>query len=63
MNLISKTRESSTMQALIPALGVVLYRFFTDDDMSANDFATAYAILMGIWLGREWRSAHYANKD
>ena len=59
MSLIGKTRESTTLQLLIVPLGLVCWKYFTDDIQSATEFASAIGVLMAVWLGREWRSAHY----
>ena len=58
MRLLAKTRESSTLQLLLPALALVGYKFVMTD-MDVNSFATAYSLLLAVWLGREWKSAHY----
>ena len=58
MRLLAKTRESSTLQMLLPAIGLLLYKFATTD-MDPNSFAMAFATLLAVWLGREWKSAHY----
>lgn len=59
MALIKKTRESTTMQLLLVPLCLVCWKYFTDDIESATEFAQAFGMLMAVWLGREWRSAHY----
>jgi len=63
MSLIAKTRESTTMQLLLVPLALVSWKYFDTDATSATEFAQSYATLMAVWLGREWRSAHYDNKD
>ena len=30
---------------------------------SATDFGIAIAAVLSIWLGREWKETHYADKD
>jgi len=62
MKIIGKTRESTTLQMLLPALALVGWKYATSDTMSATEFAQAFGILMAVWLGREWRSAHYKDK-
>ena len=72
MSLIKKTRESSTMSIVLPAAALVMIKFALADldvaglnfpEMSATEFGIAFAAILAVWLGREWRSAHYAGKD
>ena len=59
MSIIGKTRESTTLQILLVPLALVCWKYGTTDTMATMEFAQAIGILMAIWLGREWRSAHY----
>lgn len=61
MKLIAKTRESTTLQLLLIPFGLVCWKYFNSEIQSATEFATAVGTLLAIWLGREWRSAHYQN--
>lgn len=72
MSLIKKTRESSTMAIVLPAAVLVMFKFAVAGtnllgmdfpEMSATEFGIAFAAVLAIWLGREWRSAHYAKSD
>ena len=59
MRLIGKTRESSTLQLLLPPYALVCWKYFAGTTMTATEFAGAIGILLAIWLGREWKSAHF----
>jgi len=59
MSLIKKTRESTTMQLLLVPLVLVCWKYFDGSITSSTEFAQAFAMLMAVWLGREWRSSHY----
>ena len=68
MSIIKNSRESTTLQILIPMLITVWVKFvlagltistYQFPAMSASEFVAAIAGLMLIWLGREWRSSHY----
>lgn len=63
MSLIAKTRESTTMQLLLIPLGLVCWKYFDGSIESATEFAQAFGMLMAVWLGREWRSAHYKGSE
>ena len=56
---MGKTRESTTMQLLLLPFGLVNWKYYQSETMSATEFATAIAALLAVWLTREWRSAHY----
>jgi len=32
-------------------------------EMSGGEFAAAVTAVLGIWLGREWRKAHYTGSN
>lgn len=72
MSLIKKTRESSTMQLVFPAVIVLMLKFsfagvefqgFGIDlklpEMGAEAFGIAFGLIMAVWLQREWRSAKF----
>ena len=39
------------------------YNLGTVPAMSAGEFAAATAAILAVWLGREWRAAHYSQKQ
>jgi hypothetical protein len=47
------------MQLLLIPLGLVAWKYWNGDIESATTFAQAYGMLLAVWLGREWKSAHY----
>jgi hypothetical protein len=66
-------RESTTLKLVVPAWAILLLKFmFAGVDFKYGEFAiefapmgavafgTALAAILAIWLGREWRKAHYA---
>jgi len=64
-------RESTTLKFVWPAAVILLIKFFfagltisglSFPPMSAQDFGIAFAAIMAIWLGREWRKDHYKDK-
>lgn len=68
MSLVKKTRESSTMQLVLPAAVLVMVKFAVAGltvsgvefpAMSATEFGIAFAAVLAVWLGREWRSAKF----
>ena len=59
MSIIAKTRESTTLQLLLVPLIAVTYKYLGTDLVTTSQYAQAFALLMAVWLGREWRSAHY----
>ncbi len=61
MSLLRKSRESTTLQILAIPLGLVCWKYAIGDITSATEFASAIGVLLAIWLGREWRSAHYVD--
>ena len=63
MSLIGKTRESTTLQLLLVPLALISWNYLNTEATSVTEYAQAYAVLLAVWLGREWRSSHYANKD
>ena len=61
-------RESTTLKfVLVGFLGVFSrymaggldFGFGTIPVTSMGEFAAAFAAITGVWLGREWRAAHY----
>jgi len=69
MSLFSKSRESSTLQLVIPAVGLLFYKFavggtvlfgISNPYMTGTEFSLAFAAVMAVWLQREWRSAKFA---
>ena len=63
MGLLSKTRESTTMQLLLIPLALINYKYISSDSVSVTEYVQAYAVLLAIWLGREWKSAAYPKGD
>ena len=64
MSIIAKTRESTTMQLLLVPLAAITWKYIMGDStMGVGEYAQAYGVLMAIWLGREWRSAHYKDTE
>jgi hypothetical protein len=60
----SKFRESSTYKLVLVSLAVVNWQWLSGAvTASLTDYATATAAILAIWLGREWRQAHYKHKD
>ena len=64
-------RESTTFKLVFTSWLLVTTRFMVGGIsldwiaipvMSATEYSTAVAAILIIWLGREWRSAHYASK-
>jgi len=65
-------RESTTLKLILPAWAILIIKFglsgvdfkfgelaITFVPMGAVAFGTALAAILSIWLGREWRKAHY----
>lgn len=63
MSIIAKTRESTTLQILLVALAAVTYKYIFGETVGTGEFSQAFALLMAVWLGREWRSAHYKDTE
>jgi len=72
MSIIQKSRESTTLQLVIPAYFVLLAKFavagmtiwgFEFAQMTATEFGVAQAAVLAVWLTREWRSAHFKEKE
>lgn len=47
------------MQLLLVPLCLVCWKYYQGDIGSVTEFAQGFGMLMAVWLGREWRSAHY----
>ena len=61
--IIAKFRESSTFVLVVASLAVLNYKWLTSTEpASLLEYAQASGVLMAIWLGREWRTAHYGKK-
>ena len=65
-------RESTTLKLIIPPWAILVLKFgvagvdfkygefaISFAPMGAVAFGTALAAILTIWLGREWRKAHY----
>lgn len=70
MSLYAKTRESSTMQLVLPAAFLVMVKFalagntvygFSFPEMGVGEFGLGFGAVLAIWLQREWRSAKFSN--
>ena len=64
-------RESTTFKMVFTSWAVLLCKYLfaglsapfgAIPPMSATEFATAFAAITVIWLGREWRVTHYAKQ-
>ena len=65
-------RESTTLKLVLSAWVPVLLRYiFSGLDfgygpipvLETSVFAGSFAAITAVWLGREWRAAHYAKSD
>ena len=67
-------RESTTFKLVFTSWLAVFAKFVLADvnlpynlgtvsSMSAGEFAAATAAILTVWLGREWRAAHYSQKQ
>jgi len=63
MRLFTKIKESSTLQVLLVPLCLIWYKYWDGSITDVVDFVTANATLLAVWLGREWKESHYADKD
>ena len=61
--MVNKFRESSTFKLVFVSYCVVNYKFLTTSGISLTEYATATAAILAIWLGREWKTAHYDKGD
>jgi hypothetical protein len=61
----SRGRESHTLLFVAIAALVLIYKFavagltiwgLTFPDMTASEFGIAFAAVLAVWLGREWRA-------
>ncbi len=60
----NKFMESSTFKLVLASLLVMNYMWvFGGVKATLTEYGTATALILGIWLGREWRSAHYPKKE
>ncbi len=59
----SRGRESTTLMFVTASWGAVLFKYLVADlailsvefpSMSTGEFGTAVALILSIWLGREW---------
>lgn len=61
--MVNKWRESSTFKLVVISWVIVTWAFidsrYGDSHIAILDYAQATSLLFGIWLGREWRAAHY----
>ena len=64
-------RESTTFKLVIVAFVPVFLRYLFGGAvtpwgsipvMGATEFAASFAAITAVWLAREWRAAHYADK-
>lgn len=62
--IINKLKESSTFVLVVIALVVINYQWiFGNVESTLREYAESVALVMTVWLGREWRKNHYDNKD
>jgi len=61
----TKFRESSTFVLVVSLMVVEHILIFKGVFVSPDlvDYGIANTALMSIWLGREWRASHYADKE
>ena len=68
MGMTKAFRESTTLKMVLPAWLILLFKFLSGGldfgfgsfpVLTAVEFASAFAAVMAVWLGREWRKAHY----
>jgi hypothetical protein len=71
MAITQAFRESTTLKLVIPCWLAVLFKFIAagydfgfgvTPSMGAVEFSAAVAAILAVWLGREWRVAHYAKQ-
>lgn len=55
----SALRESTTFKMILIPYFAVTYKFFTVETITVMEYAGAVAAILLIWLGREWKEAHY----
>ncbi len=72
MSLVKKSRESTTLQLVIPAILILYVKFafagvtvfgMKFADMTPTEFSIAFAAVMAVWLQREWRSAKFKDTN
>lgn len=58
--MLNKWRESTTFKLVLLHLGFIDFMWLSGKtEASLTEFSTAIATVLAIWLGREWRAAHY----
>jgi hypothetical protein len=58
--MIAKLRESSTFVLVVVHLGLYNYLVLAGSiKPTALEYAGGFAAIASVWLGREWRKAHY----
>jgi len=64
----TKGKESTTLTFVFPAFFVLLFKFAFEGlkingleipPMSAAEFGAAMALIIGLWLNREWKEAKH----
>ena len=56
-------RESTTLKFVAATWLVLQYQWLSGSiEGTLVEYATVNAAVLAIWLGREWRKDHYANK-
>ena len=59
----NKFKESSTFKLVLASWSVVNYMWISGRvEATLTEYGTATALILGIWLGREWKETHYAGK-
>jgi len=63
--MVNKFRESTTFKLVLITWVIITIAFIKSyidpliPVISITEYATATGIDLAIWLGREWRAAHY----
>jgi len=62
--MIDKLRESSTFKLVviswvIATVAFAYSQYIGKDPIPILDYAKSVGLILTVWLGREWRAAHY----
>ena len=58
--MIKAIMESTTLKMVVGSLLVLNYQWLSGGiEGTLIEYATASSTLLAIWVGREWRAAHY----
>lgn len=61
-----KGDKSITLFLVICGLAALLYQFMSIENVTGGDlqdFGIGFGTIAAIWVGREWRKAHYDRPD